>query len=254
LPNDEYLSFYDEIEPFMKRYVWHNVNGYPDITVGQYVVPNFVSNSVAIRLSEYEYILYSPGESLLESWPLANASDLNLHILIPNAYHHFGVKAWQMKFPNAKLYTSDRSLKQLIKKQVFSNKDNIYPIASLSAILPEDMEIYEPPGHRAGDVWLIKRNENKSSLWITCDSFLNYDRVSNQPLARFMQKLLGAAPGLKMSQVVKWFILKDRKQFKAWLLDRIALDNPVALIPSHGEVLLSDDLPTHISDLLNKRL
>jgi len=69
-----------------------------------------------------------------------------------------------------------------------------------------------------------------------------------------MQKLLGAAPGLKMSQIVKWFILDDRKQFKKWLLEQIAIDNPVALIPSHGEVLLTDNLAIRLSSLLKNRL
>lgn len=238
----------------MQRNIWHPLSDYPDILVGQYVVPNFVSNSVSIRLSDDEYILYSPGESLLKTWSLVNSSDMKLHILIPNAYHYLGVKAWQKRFPNIKLYASDQALKQLLKKKVYSQKDKIHSVAELKQILPNDLELTEPVGHRAGDVWLIKHNENKTSLWITCDSFLNYDRVSNQPLARFMQKLLGAAPGLKMSQVVKWFILDDRKEFKKWLIKRIAIDNPVALIPSHGEVLLSDDLPIRLSGLLNKRL
>lgn len=238
----------------MQRNIWHPLSDYPDILVGQYVVPNFVSNSVSIRLSDDEYILYSPGESLLKTWSLVNSSDMKLHILIPNAYHYLGVKAWQKRFPNIKLYASDQALKQLLKKKVYSQKDKIHSVAELKQILPNDLELTEPLGHRAGDVWLIKHNENKTSLWITCDSFLNYDRVSNQPLARFMQKLLGAAPGLKMSQVVKWFILDDRKEFKKWLIKRIAIDNPVALIPSHGEVLLSDDLPIRLSGLLNKRL
>ena len=238
----------------MQRNTWLPVTDYPDILVGQYVVPNFVSNSVSIRLSDDEYILYSPGESLLKTWPMVSSSDLKLHILMPNAYHHLGVKAWQKQFPNTKLYASDEALKQLVKKKLYSNKDKIHSVAELKQLLPNNMDITEPAGHRAGDVWLIKHNENKTSLWITCDSFLNYDRVSNQPVARFMQKLLGAAPGLRMSQVVKWFILDDRKDFKKWLIERIAIDNPVALIPSHGEVLISENLSIRLSGLLNKRL
>ncbi len=240
----------------MQRNIWHSLPTYPEISVGQYVVPNFVSNSVSIQISEDEYILYSPGESLLKTWSPASErnENLKLHILMPNAYHHLGVKAWQTQFPNSTLYTSETSLKQLLKKEYLSNKDRIHTIAELKTILPKEMDIYQPPGHRAGDVWLIKRNENKSALWITCDSFLNYDRVSNQPVARFMQKILGAAPGLKMSQVVKWFILDDRRAFKEWVLQRIIADKPVALIPSHGEVMLSESLDAKLTDLIKQRL
>jgi hypothetical protein len=238
----------------MQRNIWHPVKNQSDILVGQYVVPNFVSNSVSIRLAENEYLLYSPGESLLDAWPMKNSSNLKLHILIPNAYHHLGVKAWQKRFPNIKLYASDIALKQLIKKKIFSYKDTIHSLAELEQFLPNNMAISEPEGHRAGDVWLIKYNKNKTSLWITCDSFLNYDRVSNQPLARLMQNVLGAAPGLKMSQVVKWFILDNRKEFKRWALEKISSDNPSTLIPSHGEVLYSSSLGRTLTDLLIARL
>lgn len=238
----------------MQRNIWHSVLGYPDILVGQYVVPNFVSNSVSIRLSDNEFILYSPGESLLKTWPFINSSDLKLHILIPNAYHYLGINAWQKQFPNITLYSSDVALKQLIKKKIYTRRDTIHSISELKRCLPNDMDISEPAGHRAGDVWLTKYNDNKTSLWITCDSFLNYDRVSNQPVARLMQKILGAAPGLKMSQVVKWFILDERKEFKRWVLEKIITDKPTSLIPSHGEVLHSAFLGDQLTDLLLDRL
>ena len=127
---------------------------------------------------------------------------------MPNSYHHLGVEAWLKQFPESKLYASEKATKQLQKKKALPETLEIKNLDALRTILPCNMAIIEPPGHRAGDVWLVKHAENNSALWITCDSFLNYDRVSNQPFARCMQKLLGAAPGLKMSQVVKWFIME----------------------------------------------
>lgn len=235
----------------MQRNIWHSVNDHAEVLVGQYVVPNFVSNSVAICIAENEYVLYSPGASLLAAWPNKEAT---LHIVMPNAYHHLGVEAWLRQFPESNLYASDKAIKQLRKKQALSDTLDIKGIEELSPILPENMTIAEPPGHRAGDVWLVKYTENNSALWITCDSFLNYDRLSNQPVARFMQKFLGAAPGLKMSQVVKWFIMDDRKHFKTWALERLKLDHPVVLIPSHGEVMHSDSLAKELSELIKQRL
>ena len=123
----------------MQRNIWHPLSDYPDILVGQYVVPNFVSNSVSIRLSDNEYILYSPGESLLKTWPLVNSADLKLHILIPNAYHYLGVNTWQKQFPNIKLYASDLALKQLLKKKVYSKKDKIHSVSELKQMLPNNM-------------------------------------------------------------------------------------------------------------------
>ena len=237
----------------MKRNTWHTIDHYSEVLVGQYVVPNFVSNSVSLKVSENEYILYSPGKSLLEVWPHQDAKDLKLHIIMPNAYHFMGVEAWRERFPNAQLYASELAISQLNDKKAFSEFDTIHKLETANLLLPPDYQILFPPGHRAGDVWLRKLNAD-CSLWISCDSFLNYDRLSNQPIARLMQKVLGAAPGLKMSQVVKWFILKDRKAFKRWALNQARMDRPKTLIPSHGELSQSDGLFEDIIELLETRL
>ena len=237
----------------MKRNTWHPVDNYPEIIVGQYVVPNFVSNSVSIQVSDNEFILYSPGESLLDSWPHKDIQDLKLHILIPNAYHFMGVAAWKKHFPKAQLYASELALKQLKPKKDFAFAEDVFILEKANLPLPLSYEVLFPPGHRAGDVWLKKYN-TEGSLWVTCDSFLNYERLSNQPVARLMQKVLGAAPGLKMSQVIKWFILDDRKEFKAWALELARMDKPSTLIPSHGELGQSVDLYEDIIGLLETRL
>lgn len=238
----------------MKKHTWHPLSDHPEIRVGQYIVPNFVSNSVAIRLNRSEYIVYSPGQSLLDAWQqawpdCANKEDTTLHIVMPNNFHYMGVSAWQAAFPQHKLYASNQAIPRLSKMAIRGNIDAIDILP-----LPDDYQVLLPPGHRAGDVWLSKKNNDKSSLWITCDSFLNYDRVSNQPFARLMQKLLGAAPGLKISQVVKWFIISDRKAFKSWALKQLTEDKPRTLIPSHGEVTDSNALSAELQQLISQRL
>jgi hypothetical protein len=69
-----------------------------------------------------------------------------------------------------------------------------------------------------------------------------------------MQKLLGAAPGLKISQVVKWFILDNRKSFKSWTLKQLDKDQPITLIPSHGEIRNDPLLASRIRKVIKSRL
>lgn len=237
----------------MKKNIWHPVKHHPELLVGQYMVPNFVSNSVMIKLSEDEYIVIGPGQPLLAAF-LAEISDqITLHIIFPNAYHHMGVQSWLSAFPNAQLYASTIAIKQLAKKGFAAHA--ILSLEQTQPPLPQDYCILFPPGHRAGDVWIKKQQENENiSTWITCDSFLNYQRLSNQPIARLMQRLLGAAPGLKISSVVKWFILDDRTRFKKWATERLLNDNPTTLIPSHGEVQQDHELANTLRQILEQRL
>lgn len=236
----------------MKKNVWLPVAGFPELHIGQYIVPNFVSNTVAIEISPREFVVISPGAPLLAAWHEQFPQATQLHLLFPNGYHHMGVNAWLEDFPNAKLYASTAAIKQL--KQKGFGQAPIKDIEHNSMPLPKDYYLRLPPGHRAGDVWIGKQSSETGGLWITCDSFLNYERLSNQPMARLLQRCLGAAPGLKISQVVKWFILNDRQRFKHWALQQLMHDKPTTLIPSHGEIKTSDTLFTQLEVLLKSRL
>ena len=237
----------------MKKNCWHPVANHPELLFGQYVVPNFVSNSIAIKVSDTEFVLISPGEPLLAAWQKQFPSNLKLHIIFPNAYHHMGVNAWLTAYDDVTLYASNLAIKQLINKGF--TQQQILSLESITPPLPKGYDILFPPGHRAGDIWLRKQLPNPlSSTWITCDSFLNYERMSNQPVARFMQKILSAAPNLKISQVIKWFILSDRRAFKDWALKQVQQDKPMVLIPSHGEIRSDDMLAQQIASVISQRL
>lgn len=237
----------------MKKNCWHPVENHPELLVGQYLVPNFVSNSIAIKVSDTELVLISPGQPLLAPWQAQFPRNIKLHIMFPNAYHHMGVNAWLAAYDDVTLYASNIAKQQLMKKG-FTQVENL-SLETTTPPLPQDYDILFPPGHRAGDVWVRKQLPNQAaSTWITCDSFLNYERMSNQPIARFMQRILGAAPNLKISQVVKWFILSDRRSFKGWALKQLKEDNPTTLIPSHGEIRSDNHLSENISKVIKQRL
>lgn len=240
----------------MKKNIWHPLENHSEILVGQYVVPNFISNSIAIKASASDIIVISPGKPLLENCPKAwFGKGITLHLVMPNSFHYMGVSAWCEVFPQHKLYASKGAIKRLKKVANLSDSKELIALENQQPPLPFEYSFLFPPGHRGHDVWLKKFDKtSNTSLWITCDSFLNYDRVSNQPIAKAMQRMLDAAPGLKMSQVIKWFILDDKAKFKAWSLVQIENDQPVTLVPSHGEVAHSESLPAQLSSLLKGRL
>ncbi len=243
----------------MKKNIWHSLPLHPELHFGQYIVPNFVSNSICIRVTEHEFILISPGMPLLvefKSQFLGSGinDNIKIHIIIPNSFHYMGVSAWQKAFPNTQLYASQLAIPRLIEKSVIQSGHDILALQSTQPPWPQGYSVLFPPGHRAGDVWVRKQESSKACMWITCDSFLNYERLSNQPIARFMQRALSAAPGLKISQVIKWFILKDKKVFKAWVLQQLERDKPNVLIPGHGEINVNPNLKSELKKLVLARL
>jgi len=235
----------------MKKHTWFQLKEHPEVYYGQYVVPNFISNSVAIRVSGDHWVLISPGEKMLNDLPDDfNKKNTKLSIIFPNSFHYMGVNAWLERFPYAKLYASKKAKKRLEGKGF----KQILTLENDQPELPKGYEVLIPPGHRGGDVWLSKQGDDDNNLWITCDSFLNYERVSKQPIARTLQSLLGAAPGLKISQVIKWLLLDRKSKFKTWVLNQLEQDKPTILIPSHGEVENDPELAKRLRILIETRL
>jgi len=245
----------------MKKNEWQVLPKHPELFVGQYVVPNFMSNSVAVQVAADEWVVVSPGAQLLENWQAQfGGSNIRISLVMPNGYHFLGIEHWLRAFPYAHLYASEKAIVRLNQKGL----SNITALEQSSPNLPEGYSWRFPPGHRGGDVWLYKKPveqspsekdcTEKDCIWVTCDSFLNYERMSNQPVARAMQKLLGAAPGLKMSQVVKWLIVDDRTAFKLWVLQELAQSPPTVLVPAHGEADQAEGLALRLTELVNNRL
>lgn len=229
---------------------WHPVEGHPEIFYGHYIVPNFMSNSIAIQVQAGEWVLVSPGEPMLQDWQerLAKPGD-KISIIFPNHYHHLGVNAWLEQYPDAALYASQQAVDALIGKGF----PHVTDLEHEQPRLPEGYSVLIPPGHRGGDVWLAKQGAEQGAVWVTCDSFMNYARLSNQPVARAMQKLMKTAPGLKVSHFVKYLLITDKSAFKHWALKQVAHDQPMTMIPSHGVVEQDVALPQRLKALLEER-
>lgn len=238
---------------------WRSVEGNNAIEYARYIVPNFASNTVIVDAKDNQMLVISPGADLLESFAerfpafdLPDCCGEGITIVMPNAFHYMGVSAWKQRYPNARLLSSEKAKKRLIKMPI----DGIDGCETISdgevGPLPNSFWAV-PPGHRGGDLWFVV-NDGGRCVWITCDSFLHYPRMSNQPVARFVQKLMGAAPGLKLSRVIKYFLLSDRRSFKRWCLAFLTDHPPTVLLPSHGDVLASEHLSSELESLIRDRL
>jgi hypothetical protein len=118
--------------------------------------------------------------------------------------------------------------------------------------LPEHVAVLELPGTRVGEVWLSVRSP-RGVAWLVGDAIFNM-KAARRFRPRLIQRITKAAPGLSMSQLMKWGGLRDRTAYKVWVLDRIAEDLPNRLVPLHGDVLEADDLPERLRALLDRRL
>ena len=153
----------------MQKHIWYDLSQHSEVQIGQYIVPNFVSNALSIQATTNDYVLYSPGHSLLDDWrakhpDVADSDAAAVHIVMPNHWHYMGVSAWLEAFPNMQLYASQKAIPSLQEKlnKACTKPVTFHALEDTQPPLPDGYEILIPPGRRASDAWLKKTDDAKA--------------------------------------------------------------------------------------------
>jgi glyoxylase-like metal-dependent hydrolase (beta-lactamase superfamily II) len=228
--------------------MWSPVATDPRLWESGYLVPNFRTRSLAIELQPGRFVIYSPGAPTRDSFVAQfSGRGAPAFILVPNHYHHLGIRAWVQRFPEIQVVCSEAARPRLARLGF----ERLRPLTQLEPLLPPGVSLLEPPGTRSGEVWI--RIKTDQTLWVVADAFFNYPRVSRRPAARLMQRLMNAAPGLRVSRLVKWVLVRDRSAYKTWVLERARVDRPTVLIPLHGGIEEDPALPERIRQVMQAR-
>lgn len=231
------------------QFSWTPIDQKKQIWTAQYYVPKFKCRSVALKLKSGGCLILSPAASLAKNFhkelPELGKPEI---LLVPNYFHHYGIPAWFQLYPEIKIVASSRAIPRLKKL----GYESIYSTDILPRELPENIELLEPAGSRAGEVWLRVRMEEEIT-WIVCDAFFNMPKLSPRFLTRLIQRAMKAAPGLSISRVVKWILIKNRSLYREWVLEQLEKDQPSILIPAHGEIIRDKELPIKLKRLIEIR-
>lgn len=203
--------------------------------------------ALAVRLEGGEVALVSPVRGTLQrSRESLEAIGRPTFALAPNHFHYMGVA--EARTPELTCVASETARPRLAAKSG-------YAWGSLDALrerLPRGVTLLEPPGLKSGEIWLRVETE-RGVAWAVCDAFFNV----NNALSGMMGMVLRAtstAPGLRIGKTFDWLVLRDKRAYRRWLEERIAEDAPRVLVPSHGDVVVDDDLPERLRELASRRL
>jgi hypothetical protein len=225
---------------------WEPIDETLGLWTAEYRVPLMKARCAAARLDSGGYLVFSPGTGLAEEFRerVGNAEVL----LVPNSYHHLGIPSWREAFPEAAVAAHPEGHARLAKQ----GRTDLQTLDAVAGALPEHLEILEVPSTKIGEIWLKVRSDS-GLTWLVGDAFFNMP-LARRFRTRLFQKLVKSAPGLSLSQIMKYAGLRDRTAFKQWVLARLEEDAPRRLVPLHGAVLEADDLPHQLRALLDRRL
>lgn len=194
-----------------------------------YAVGMIHCRTVVVKMP-HQYLVYSAGVGLSESFKTQfkpESSD-KVDLFLPNSWHHMGVKEWSQTFPQARRFAHKNALRRLKRKGL----DNVQDADALK-LTGVRMTCLE--GNRMGEAWLEVDTDN-GTAWVVADAFFNFKELPKPFLARVALVLMRSAPGLRISRLYLTSV-KDRKGYKAWLLNKIQSVKPAILVPNHGNII-----------------
>ncbi|WP_028672177.1 hypothetical protein [Saccharospirillum impatiens] len=226
---------------------WEMVDNQQGLFQSCYQADLAVSNSYLVQLDYSRWLVYSPGEALLDetlSWLGAGAE---LIILAPNRVHISGVKAWCQAFNNSRVMASEQTRLRLAKQQ---NLANVGTVEELAAALPSNLAVHEVPDSKFGEVWVSVREE-ACTYWMVCDGLMNLKELSPKRLTRWFQRLYGLRLGLWITPIFRSSV--PRPGFRHWVEARMPADQRAVLLPCHGEALDSEDTARQVRAMVAQR-
>jgi hypothetical protein len=208
--------------------------------------PQFISlRMLAIRLKDNSVMVVSPIKGLSQSCidQLRSLGQVKF-LLAPNHFHNLGIRPFVEMFPGVKLVARNEARPRLKKLTGLEVDD----LESVQDMLPQHVQIYQPAGTKSGETW-IRVATQPGNVWIVSDSFFNMPQVPNNFLG-FVLRVCGTAPGLRVSRVFRIIALRDKAAYRNWVAARAAADQPVMVIPGHGEFIRGKDLAAKLVALI----
>lgn len=151
-------------------------------------------------------------------------------LLVPNGFHRLDAHAWRERFPKTRVLCPAGALKA-VRKMV--EADGTYAdFKGDDAVQVETLDgVKEAEGVmrvRSGDVVTLVFN----------------DLLFNQPdmpgFDGWVMKMLGSTGGPKVTNIGKWFLVKERVAFQAHLLRLANTPGLARLVPGHGDLVEGD--------------
>ncbi len=154
-------------------------------------------------------------------------------LVAPNAYHTMGVAEWKARFPDADVYAPAQSIARLRK---VSGEQRIRPIDDIQAIAGKRVRFVDMPHYRTGET-LICIDSSQGLVWYVTDVILNMKSLPSHPVARWLFRVSGSAPGLRFNNIAPLFMVRDRRALRRWILAEASRQKPRWIIPAHGEIV-----------------
>ena len=194
----------------------------------------------AIVLRDGSVCLFSPVAGLgdIARDSLARLGEVKF-LMAPNHYHNKAVAEYVHAFPDATLCAPEAAIPRLEKITGFRPETT----DDLEALLGENAALLRSSGLKTGEAWLRIQSADITA-WCVVDAFCG-PKIDKTGASADAPELLKTFPN---------FGIADNQVYSEWVMERITTDQPGVIVPCHGSVIRSRDLPAKLEHLVRSRL
>jgi len=210
----------------------------------EYAVPSLGSgsNCIVFPLRDGAIGVLSPGLNTPPSL-FADLEKLGRvgAVVAPNIGHDLGLREWQARYPDVPFYATPKTAAGIAK----AKKDlrPLLPLEGLQPLLGEGVRVWAGEGTSAGTTYLAVSRAGQEILYLD-DLVTNFEELPHKQPFRFVFKVSGSAPGLKLNRVFKFAFVKDPKAAARSVLDHAEAHPPTVLLFAHGAPVVGASLAT----------
>jgi hypothetical protein len=194
----------------------------------------------ALRLADGKVCLFSPVQGLGVA-AKTSLRDIGIvsHLIAPNHYHNKALAEYAAAFPKALLCTSSKAVPRLQKLTGLDFSD----MGSVAENLAGGFTVLTPDGLKTGEIWL-RCDAKRRRTWFVVDAFCG-PKTSPESDRSETAAFLGTFPT---------YGVQDRTLYLSWLRQQLRADKPTLMVPCHGSIVASHDLPGQLLALAEHHL
>jgi hypothetical protein len=199
-------------------------------------------NLFIVKLGSGELLLHNPtwlGEGTFER---IDALGRVRYLFTPNHFHNVHLRRFASRYPDATIVAGEAAIARLTRKGIAG----VQPIEAQPDLSP--LRALSCSGAKNGETWLSIPSEG-GPTWLVGDAFFNVERPVTGAMG-LLVRALRVTPKLQVSRSFRFLVEPPR--YREWALAALADEQPVRLLPAHGEALAGAGLAAELRALVER--
>lgn len=185
---------------------WTRLSSDPYVATLEYSFGPATATSLAVDTGDGLLVVSPPARAPLSAFEEIASLGRVRALVAPNAFHHLGLPAWSMHFPDAAIFAPAQSIARLSQKSEIAG---IRPLSELGPSTGDHVLLTDMPHYKTGEA-LVRIRTADGMVWYVTDVIMNMAILPPNPIVRMVFAISRSGPGLRLNRIAPLFMVRDR--------------------------------------------